>query len=243
MGTKGFTLRLGSDLYTLEMPNTLASQITNGDEDRLSTPIDVLSLSIADDGFIFVTTNDWGGPRYDVKYAPHCFPEFKKHLQTALPVVWPAVLNLKTAGAAAILRLFYQWMNDQFSELAIARIEDGTLTFEDVREVRKEVFKVPTFQQFVAEKYAADDMPTRGTGKRRKHNQAVEDLYALACRIYRETPDLSFEAACYMATEQRPDLVPPTWKADPDGNLKREAARYWDGSRYSQLSYRMARDR
>lgn len=243
MSARGFTLRLGSDTYTFGMPNTLATRITGGDEDRLNAPIDVLVLSIVEDGFLFVTANDEGKPAHEVKYAPQCFPEFKEHMRTLSTGVWPAVLKLETTGAKAILKLFYQWMNDQFAELAMARIEDGALTFEDVREARREVFKVPAFQRFVAEKYAADDMPKRGIGKRRKHNQAVEDLYALACRVYRETPGLSFEAACYMATEYRPDLVPPTWKADPDGNLKRDAARYWDGSCYSQLSYRMVRDR
>lgn len=243
MGAKGFTLRLGSDLYTFGVPNTLASRITNGDEERLNAPIDVLELSIVEDGFIFVTANDENAPGHEIKYVPHCFGDFKKHLQTISLEAWPAVLKLETAGAAAILRLFYQWMNDKFAELAMAQIEGGELAFEDVREARKEVFKVPAFQRFVAEKYAADDMPKRSQGKRRKHVQAVEDLYALACRIYRETPSLSFEAACYMATEQRPDLVPPTWKTDPDGNLKRDAARYWDSSPYSQLSYRIERDR
>ena len=51
MGIKGFTLRLGSDLYTLGMPNTLASRITDDNEDRLNAPIDVLVLSIIEDGF------------------------------------------------------------------------------------------------------------------------------------------------------------------------------------------------
>lgn len=72
---------------------------------------------------------------------------------------------------------------------------------------------------------------------------AVSFDWAVIERIYRETPGLSWESACYSATEQRPDFVPPSWRADPDGNLKREAARYWDKSRYSQLSYRQNRDR
>ena len=111
-----------------------------------------------------------------------------------------------------------------------------------MREIRKEVFDVPRFQRFLSKSFAGGDLPKRGKGKRRKHNQAVEDLYALACRIYKETPGISWEGACFTATETRPDLIPDSWKADPDGNLKREAARYWDDSIYTQREYRLSRD-
>lgn len=144
-GRKGFTLRLGSDLYTLGMPNTLASRITNGDEERLNAPIDVLELSIVEDGFIFVTANDENAPGHEIKYVPHCFGDFKKHLQTISLEAWPAVLKLETAGAAAILRLFYQWMNDKFAELAMAQIEGGEPALRMLGRPAKKYLKCPLF--------------------------------------------------------------------------------------------------
>jgi len=139
--------------------------------------------------------------------------------------------------------MFYDWCNAKQAEVFEREIRAGNMTFEEAREARPEVFDVPAFQSFHAQLFRANQLPKGKKGKRAKYRREVEELYAMASRIYRETPGLSWEAACDSATEQRPDLVPPNWRADPGGNLKREAARYWDKSKYSQLSYRQRRDR
>ncbi|WP_147310751.1 hypothetical protein [Pseudomonas citronellolis] len=242
MNQRGFTLRLFGHRYSFGMPNTLADQITGGDRERLQEPIDVLELSVVEDGFLFVTANDAGEPAYELKYEPSDFPGFRQCIQTIAPWAWAATLKLDTPAAAAILHLFYHWINYKFAEIAEKLILKGEMTFEDVREIRSEAFQVPRFQRFFSESFVAESLPKRTKGKRRKHNPAIEDLYALACRIYKESPNLSWEAACFEATNRRADLVPASWRHDPEGNLKREAARYWDGSRYSQKDYRERRD-
>ena len=242
MHKRGFTLRLGNGLYTFGMPDALASQITDGDEKRLSQPIDVLQMSITHDGFLFVTANSAGKARYDLKYEPGHFKDFIQSLNKA-GVPLAAILKLDTTGATQILRAFYNWLNHKQADEFERYIKAGELTFEEVRNIRKEVFDVPKFERFFTQSFKDGNMPTAKKGKRRTYSRAVEELYALACRIYRETSGLSFESACYAATVQRADLVPSTWQTDPEGNLKRDAARYWDKSPYSQLSYRMSRDK
>ena len=240
--TRGITLRLGQHLINLGMPTTLASQITDGDEERLKEPIDILEMSVCTDGFSFITADDLNNPKLELKYEPEHFARFLGDLSAAsMPP--SAVLNLNTAGACKILILFYNWLNEQQAAAFEQDIESGKLTFEEARDIRPEVFDVPAFQRFHAQRFKNGSMPKGRKGKRTTFRPEVEALYALACRIYRESPGLSWEYACYSATEARPDLVPQTWRSDPDGNLKREAARYWDKSLYSQLSYRQRRDR
>ncbi|GAC1034393.1 hypothetical protein thsps21_52220 [Pseudomonas sp. No.21] len=242
MSNRGFTLRILGHRYFFGMPNTLADQITGGIAERLQTPIDVLEISVEEDGFLFLTADDAGKPKYELKYEPKEFPGFKLQIQTMSPSFWATTLKLDTQASLKILHLFYHWLNHKFAESAEESIIKGELTFEDVREIRSEAFQVPSFQRFFSESFAAGNLPKRTKGKRRKHNSDIEDLYALACRIYRETPQLSWEVACFEATVRRADLVPASWRKDPEGNLKREAARYWDDSRYSQKSYRENRD-
>jgi hypothetical protein len=242
MNTKGITLQLGDDLYTLEMPDTLANQITRGDEKRLRQPVNLFGMSITDDGCRFVTTNDAGEPAHELKYAPERFDDFIQSMDAA-GAQRTAILKLGTSGARQMLRTFYSWLNHKQAEEFERGISAGELTFDEARTIRKEAFDVPQFAQFFAQSFKSGNMPTAKKGKRRTYSRSVEELYALACRIYRETPGLSFESACSAATEQRADLVPSGWVLDPDGNLKREAARYWDKSQYSQKSYRERRDR
>jgi hypothetical protein len=238
---RGFTLRLRPHLFKLGMPSTLANQITGGDEGRLQEPIDILEMSVSTDGFHFVTADDLGNSKWELKYEPAHFPRFLADLCAAsMPPA--AVFNLNTAGSCKILVLFFNWLNEQQAAVFEQDIESGKLTFEEARDIRPEVFDVPTFQRFHAQRFKVGNMPKGKKGKRVKYRPEVEALYALACRIYREDTALSWEDACYSATEARPDLVPQSWHSDPDGNLKREAARYWDKSPYSQLSYRQRRD-
>jgi hypothetical protein len=239
---KGFTLRLGQLLFTLGMPSTLASRITDGDEARLKKPIDVLEMSVTADGFLFVTADDLGNPKFDLLYEPTHFSSFLSELSAA-SIKREAVLQLDTTGASAVLCLFNSWLNTKQAEVFEQDIRAGKMTFEEARDIRKEVFDVPSFARFFQNSWLADDMPKGKKGKRRCYSEDLEALYALACRIYHETPGTSFEEACYAATEQRPDLVPLSWKNDPDGNLKREATRYWDKSQYSQKNYREGRDK
>lgn len=239
---RGFTLRLGQHLFTLGMPFTLASRITDGDETRLLEPIDVLGMSVNAKGFLFITADDKGDPKLELIYEPAIFSRFLSELND-LSIQHEALFNLDTAGTIAVFCLFYSWMNTKQAAVFEEDIRAGNLTFEEAREIRKEVFDVPRFAQFFQKSWLANDMPKGKKGKRRNHSEQVEALYALACRIYRETPSISFEDACYAATEQRPELVPLTWRKDPDGNLKREATRYWDKSQYSQKDYRERRDK
>jgi len=239
---RGFTLRLGQHLFTLAMPSTLANRITDGDEARLLDPIDVLEMSITAKGFLFVTADDLGNPKLELLYEPTHFSRFLSELSAA-SMQREMIFRLNTTGASTILRLFNSWLNTKQADVFEEEIRAGKMTFEDARDTRKEVFDVPSFARFFQNSWLAGDMPKGKKGKRRSYSEDIEALYALACRIYHESPRISFEEACYAATEQRPDLVPLSWNKDPDGNLKREATRYWDKSRYSQKGYRERRDK
>lgn len=242
---RGPTIRLGSMLYSFGIPDALAAQITDDDPRRLRTPIDALSLSVDEEGFTFILADDaTGEPKTELKYEPNRFKDFL--VDIGIGQVGQQIANLSKLDPVAsqqLLSVFFKWLNYKQSKVFESEIEAGVLTFEEAREIRPEVFDVPSFQRFHAEMFKQNQMPKRRKGKRAKYRREVEELYALACRIYRESTDLSWESACYAATERRPDLVPDTWRNDPDGNLKREAARYWDKSPYTQLSYRQQRDR
>lgn len=250
MEIRGIRLRLPSgSILTLGMPSALAKQVTGEDEERLERPIDVLEMRVEESRFWFALADDAGKPEYEFVYEPlphdavgKPFDAFLAELAKA-GITRPALQKLNTTGAEKVLNMFFAWCNAKQAEVFEREIRAGNMTFEDARESRPEVFDVPEFQSFHAQMFKADKLPKGKKGKRTKYRREVEELYALASRIYRETPGLSWESACYSATEQRPDFVPPSWRADPDGNLKREAARYWDKSRYSQLSYRQNRDR
>jgi hypothetical protein len=240
--TRGFTLKLNDELYTFRMPSVLARQLVDDDESRLTSPINVKEMRVIADGFLFVINPNSSQPPYEVKYKPEDFEEFLKELdQSGAPI--SALLSLDMVGASNLFRAFYKWMNYKLAELFERDIKAGKLTFEEARELRKEVFDIPAFSDFFKASWLADDMPKGKKGKRRSFNRNIEELYATASRIYRENPGKSWEDACGDAIEQNPALVPARWAADPEGNLKREAARYWDKSEYSQLSYRKARDK
>ncbi|WP_339846834.1 hypothetical protein [uncultured Halopseudomonas sp.] len=238
---RGFTLKLDAGLYTFGMPTALASQLVDDDESRLASPISVKEMRVIPDGFLFVIDPNSGPPFYELKYEPEDFAEFLKELGQS-GVSRSALLSLDTVGASSIFKTFYEWMNHKLAELFERDIKAGKLTFEEARELRKEVFDIPAFADFFKASWLAGDMPKGKKGKRRSFNRNVEELYAFASRIYRENQGKSWEDACGDAIEQNPGLVPAGWAADPEGNLKREAARYWDKSEYSQLSYRKARD-
>jgi hypothetical protein len=242
VNSKGFTLRLENRLFSFPMPDALANQITNGDVARLRKPIDVLTMEVVEDGFVFVLANEEGKPENEVKYQPEHFGEYLQEIAKA-GIPTETILSLGTTGAAGMLQTFFSWLNHKLAAEFERDIRSGKLTFDEARKIRKEVFDVPSFGRFFAQSFKNGDMPKGKRGKRTKYRREVEELYALACRTYRETAGLSWEAACFSATEQRPDLVPSSWCTDPDGNLRREAARYWDKSMYSQLSYRQSRDR
>ncbi|MCC6076041.1 hypothetical protein ACFPTX_16070 [Pseudomonas sp. GCM10022188] len=193
-------------------------------------------------GFRFLFADDSGELTGWISHYPERFGDFLDHME-AHGIPRAVALDSDTARATLGVRLFSDWLTNEKAIEFERDIRAGLLTFEDARRVHPGVFKAPAFQRFFALAFAAGKLPRGKPGKRRIHNPKVEALYALACRIYRETPGLSFEAACADATEQRPDLVPDTWREEPGRNLLREATRYWDKSPYSQLSYRQSRDK
>lgn len=201
----------------------------------------VTDASIESDGFRFIV-GELDAPLGWLRYVPERFSDFLDYMEkNGIPraVIFASDFERTRRG----LRIFRDWLTKECTAEFERDIRAGHLTFEEVREIQPLVFDVPAFQRFHAQLFKAHCLPKGRKGKRTKYRPKVEELYALACRIYRETPGLSWESACYSATERRPDLVPKSWLADAGGNLKRDAARYWDKSRYSQLSFRQSRDR
>lgn len=204
-------------------------------------PLPVLDARIGEDGFRFLV-GESQAPLGWLRYNPERFADFLDDWEmngTPRAAIFASDLALSTYG----LRQYNEWADRQTAAAFIHDIQAGHLTFEEAKKIRPTAFNVPELQKFLAQSFATDQMPRRRPGKRRKPRPEVVELYALACRIYRESPGMSWEYACHLSTAQRPDLVPPEWQKDPDGNLKREAARYLDKSPYSQLSYRESRDK
>ncbi|MNZ95180.1 hypothetical protein D3C78_1143140 [compost metagenome] len=239
---QGVTLRIrGLGTVDISIPETLTRGMIEGvDEHRTRQPFDVQDMRILEDGFYFLVDIDDDCPSGYFRISLEKFSHFLEDLERC-GMKRDKVLTLEGAKAAVFVPLYRRWITEQFASECERAIRSGELTFEEARKIRKEVFDVPWVRKFFAECFKSGNMPQGKKGKRTKHRREVEELYALACRIYRENPDHSWEAACYLATEQRPGLVPASWETDPDGNLKREAARYWDKSPYSQLSFRQSR--
>lgn len=245
MEPRGIIIRTKDGIkHTVGMPYTLASRICNCDETRLQRPFDAIEVSVIEKGFQFVLAIDDGQPPRKINYAPDHFDHFIDDTCKRTGMSRAAISGLNSNDAATLLRAFSDWLNHKQAEEFEREIRAGNLTFEEARKFRKEVFDVPSFKDFFAHSFKTDTMPKGKQGKRPKYRRNVEELYGLASRIYRESPGISWEEACYLAPEQRPDLIPENWDTDSAGDtLKREAARYWDKSQYSQLSYRESRDR
>jgi hypothetical protein len=240
MDQRGIIIKLSDGFeITVAIPYTLASRVSDGCEERLLRSFDALETRVIEDGFVFRLASDTGGPAKLLT----CRPE---HFNTFLAeegMINSDLLNLDSDGAASILLAFCKWGYKKQAEEFERDIMAGELTFEEVRTISPEAFNSPNLQKLLASRFKTDTMPKSRRGKRFKYRQAVHELYALACRVYRETPGLSFENACGDACDARPELVPGAWINDPGGNLKREAFRHWDVSTHSQKSYREFRDR
>lgn len=239
----GFKLQLpeGSFLHFF-MPSVLVSDLTNGDEEKLRQPLKVHDVRIMENGFQFIFDKNEKLSVAFIRHKPEFFDEYLS-LLVAQGVPLSLILDSNTVRATRGVILYCNWKTHRIAAKLEREIRAGMRTFEEVRTTHNEVFMVPSFQKFFTECFMTDTMPKAKKGKRRTHDPYIEALYALACRIYRETLRLSFEKACEAAVEQRPDLVPLSWREDPVGNLKREATRYWDKSAYSQLSLRQSRDK
>lgn len=231
----------GIGMLHLPLPDTLLLGVFVHDDRRAERPFDALDVMIFPSGFIFELGDDDGTPLGYLRHTLNDFPDFLADLDK-IGLNRSAIFSLPTAAAKHFIQLFDRWLTLEFAHRFVRDIRAGKMTFEDARNIRKEAFTVPFFQHFHAQSFASGNMPKVKKVRARRHDKKVEALYALSCRIYRETPKLSYERACEFAIEQRPDLVPPTWQEDPVATLKREAARYWDKSRYSQQTFRQNRD-
>ena len=226
------TLKLPKATIFFPMPDTLPSG------ELPKHPLPVSDAFITENGFSFVIPSIGGW----IRYLPELFERWLEHmgrLGVTRDVLFAADL-IATSGA---VQRFKEWLQAEAASEFERDIRAELLTFDEARDICPDAFKVPSFQRFLSESFAAKQMPRQKKGKRPTFCPLERDLYALACRIYKENLDSSWEGACYAATMQRPDLVPEKWRKDPDGNLKRAAARKWDKSNYSQLSYRLSRDR
>ncbi len=239
----GFTLRMpGGSIAAVRMPFELAKALTKGNVERLQQPIDVEAMHADMVGFwLFLA------PAIDVvsqcvyRYMPEHFPQFIAD-QIKAGATQAQLQTKDTQQALAILAKFDDWSAIKQAEVFERDILAGKITFADAKEINPKAFRVPSFQAMLAQHYFSG-MPAGKKGKRKTHSPTVLELYAVACRIYRENPEISFETACMDAVEQRPDLVPVSWRNDPAGNLKRESIRTWDKSIHSQKSWREDRDK
>lgn len=226
------TFKLPTGLFRFSAPDTLPSG------DLPKHPLLVTDGFIAEGGFSLSSPSAGGW----FTYLPDHFERWLDYMDR-FGVSRSVLFAADFLKSAVALGLFKRWALTETANEFERDIRAGSLTFEEARDICPDVFKVASFQQFHSLRYAAYQMPQRKKGKRPRYCPREEALYALACRIYKENHDSSWEGACYAATVQRPDLVPEKWRKDPDGNLKRAAARKWDKSVYSQLSYRQSRDK
>jgi len=216
--------------------NTLASAVTEGDEARLASPIDVLAAEANENGFVMVIGLEPGHPDYGrhFRYYPNGFDEFLLSWEK-LNVSRQELFDLDTNGTAMLLYAFIEWADERNASEFKQAITAGSLTVNDVRKIRPDVFNLPHFAEF-----AAGDLPPGKRGKRAANRPDEFELYALTCKLYRDSSVMSLAAACSKAIELRPDLLPSTWDLDeaPD-TLKRRVASYWDKSLFTHFSYRV----
>lgn len=243
MSSARIALRLsGVVTHTVTLPQTLAEGLA--DAERLARPFNVSRVRVIPQGFLFTLAPDGDSPRDfpggELRDVREDFPAFLRAMEeVGLP---PArALQFEGEPAIGLLVSLGRWLDHQAAADFERDIRAGAITFEEARDIRPAVFDVPHFQAFLAQCFKSNSMPKGRKGKRFTYSANVENLYALACRLYSDDPKLSLESACWAATEQRPDLVPPTWQAAPDETLKREALRIWDKSRWSQLGLRQRR--
>lgn len=234
---------LGLGTACCTFPDTLLSGQFE-DDSRFDRPFNVIGVRIFSEGIIFEVTEDDGTPLWPLRVPIFRFPAFLNDM-TRLGLIEniETLHTIPHAEAMKFIPRFQNWLTIVLAQQFELEIKAGNMTFEEARKFRKDVFSVPSFRCHYEECFASGKMPKGKKGKRRIHSPNIENLYALANRIHKEDPTLSFEAACWDAVEQRPDLVPDSWKIDPGGNLKREASRFWDKSPYSQLTFRQNRDR
>ncbi|SFJ07912.1 hypothetical protein SAMN05216206_3459 [Pseudomonas guineae] len=225
-------------VITLSAPYTLASQLSDGCEERLLRPFNALRTSAKEDGFAFCLAGDSGERVRQLTYKPDHYSAFL----CDQGVLGCDALSLDSEAAADLLLAFGEWLNSKQAEEFERDILAGDMTFEEARAISPKAFNMPRLQKLLVERFKTDSMPKGRPGKRTKYRREVEELYGLACRIYRETPGISWEEACDESTSKRPELVPATWIKDPGGSLEKQACRYWDKSNYSQKTYRDSRD-
>ncbi|MCY1388547.1 hypothetical protein D3C87_806910 [compost metagenome] len=222
---------------TFHAAKTLASAVSEGNEERLSSPFDVLAAEVNANGFVMVIGLEPGRPDYGkcFRYCPNGFQEFLL-IWEKTGVTRQQIFDLDTDGTAKLLCAFIEWADERNADNFIRDIRAGLLTVNDARKIRPDVFNRPRFADFIA-----GDLPPGKRGKRAAHRPDEFELYALACKFYRESTVLSLLAACDKAITQRPDLVPDSWDADeaPE-TLKRRVANYWDKSIYTHYCYRMS---
>jgi hypothetical protein len=121
-------------------------------------------------------------------------------------------------------------------------VEAGHATFDQLREDVPDVFEVPEFKDYLAARVVSGNMPKAKRGKRRNAEQHVmkRELYLHACKVEREAQPITWIAACAVACEQHPDLIPATWIESPADNLRREADNYYNQTRWGRYRQRNA---
>jgi hypothetical protein len=122
---------------------------------------------------------------------------------------------------------FQTWAVEAGGLQAAELLSGGTSTLDEVMEAVPWAEHVTVFRECVANLALAGSLPKKGRGQRGrdpKIKRAVLELFALACELYRQFPEMSWEAAYEDACSKRPGWVPETWRSgDPAGRLKKEA--------------------
>lgn len=161
-----------------------------------------------------------------------------------LPAGLPRQQATTGTGRLALMcfERFQTWVKPLRAQQAIEMIEAGDATFDSLREDLPDVFEVPAFNNYLAQRFAANTMPTARVGKRRsiKEHSAKRELYLLACRIEREEQPITWIAACAAALMRAPALVKTArWHVSENAadNLRREGDRYFGKTRWG--AYRL----
>lgn len=147
--------------------------------------------------------------------------------------------------AAKVFSKYEVWEWNENAQIALEKLQNNTMIFEDIREQVPEVIDHPLIKDEWARRFLENDIPKRKKGKRKKYDLNVVELYNWACWCYVDE-NLNLEAACAKAVSEHLDLIHENWKKNKKDNFAENLKRivfpkldeHWA---LSQLSFRNSR--
>ncbi|UVE16812.1 hypothetical protein NVV93_14575 [Pseudomonas sp. LS44] len=230
-----FLLPNGEQLQE-DVPWQVASALLGVTCEQLADPIQVHEVRLLDDGFS-LAVDDKDGLWQTILFVPRWFSRYRNTILSRQELE-----PKDSIEASNMLVLFVVASNDLVSRRTRKLIEAGLVDFDDVKNDLPEVLFHPEFMPFLVEKFSEGMAPANKSWKQ-PDPELGHELYELAVAIQVKAGKLSWNKAMAQAIEQRPDLVPASWRSDPADSLKKATQRSIEKSRFSLKGWRRPGDK